>query len=46
MTDLILIAVLALVVGGAAWYVRRSQKRGAKCVGCPGGCGGCSGEKH
>ena len=36
-------------VGGAAWYVWRSKKKGAKCIGCPdsqhcsGNCGNCSG---
>ena len=34
MTDLIIIAVLLLICGSAA-YVYRAKKRGAKCIGCP-----------
>ena len=34
-TDLILIAVLLLIIGGAAFYVYRAKKRGQTCVGCP-----------
>ena len=43
MTDLIILAVLALICGSAAIYVYRAKKRGAKCIGCPveGGCSGC-----
>ncbi|MBO5339401.1 MAG: FeoB-associated Cys-rich membrane protein [Oscillospiraceae bacterium] len=42
MTDLIVIAVLAVIVGLAARYVYRAKKSGAKCIGCPveGGCSG------
>lgn len=52
MTDLIVIAILVVVVGGAARYVYKAKKSGAKCIGCPdsgscasaNGCGcGCSG---
>ena len=52
MIDYILIAVLALIVGAAGWYVYKAKKSGKKCIGCPdsgscgkGGCGsgGCSG---
>ena len=45
MTDFILLAVIALIVGGAALYIYK-KKSGAKCVGCPYAkqCGGaCSG---
>ena len=35
MTDLIIVAVLALICGSAAIYVYRAKKRGAKCIGCP-----------
>ena len=35
MVNLILILVLAAIVGGAAVYIIREKKRGAKCVGCP-----------
>lgn len=40
MTDLIVIAVLAVIIGFAARYVYKAKKSGAKCIGCPveGGC--------
>ena len=47
------IVAIVLIVGGAAAYIIRAKKRGARCIGCPdsktcaaakmGGCGGCSG---
>jgi hypothetical protein len=46
--DYIIIAVVALIVGGAARYIYKAKKRGAKCIGCPsanqcsGQCSGCS----
>ena len=39
--DLIVLAVLAALVLGAAAYVVRAKKRGVKCIGCPSG-GACS----
>lgn len=42
MTDLIVIAVIAVLVGGAAWYIIKAKKSGKKCIGCPDG-GSCSG---
>lgn len=54
MDNLILIAVLTLILGGAAIYIVRAKKKGVKCIGCPAGgncsgscsgnCAGCSGE--
>lgn len=50
MTDIIVIAIVLLIVGGAVAYIIRAKKRGVKCIGCPesktcsGRCGGvCSG---
>ena len=49
MTDLIIVAILAVVLGFAARYVYKAKKSGAKCIGCPdgsrcsGNCAGCSG---
>ena len=40
MINLILILVLVAIVGGAAAYIIRAKKSGAKCIGCPSG--GCS----
>lgn len=36
--DLIVLAVLAALVLGAAVYVVRAKKRGVKCIGCASGC--------
>ena len=53
--DYIAIAVVALIVGAAVFYIVRAKKRGEKCVGCPyakqcggkcnGGCGHAEAEK-
>ncbi len=40
MTDIIVIAILAFVIGGAVAYIVKSKKRGG-CIGCPNG-GNCS----
>ena len=37
MADLILGAVIALMILGAAGYVFRAKRRGVKCIGCPAG---------
>ena len=41
MTDILAIAVIVLVVGGATAYIIRAKKSGKKCIGCPdsGTCG-------
>ena len=41
MTDIIIIGILLIVVGGAVFYIVKAKKNGAKCVGCPasGTCG-------
>ena len=46
MTDAIVIAILALLLGVAIFYLYREKKRGAKCIGCPYSkeCGGKCGE--
>ena len=50
--DFIIIAIIALIVGGAVVYIINAKKSGKKCIGCPdssacsknGSCGGnCSG---
>jgi hypothetical protein len=49
MTDIILILVIAAIVGGAVWYIRKEKRRGVQCVGCPdsstcsGNCARCKG---
>ncbi len=47
MTDLIIIAVIAICVGLAAMYIYKEKKSGSGCVGCPYAkdCGGKCGEK-
>ena len=50
--DFIIIAVIALTVGGAIAYIIRAKKSGQKCIGCPdsptcsGNCGSCGGSCH
>ena len=49
MTDLVVLAVIALIVGGAGLYIYKAKKKGVKCIGCPdsktcsGHCSGCCG---
>ena len=42
--DLLIIAILAIILGVAGFYVYRSKKSGRKCIGCPSGgsCSSCS----
>ena len=42
MTDLIVVAVLAVVLGCAIRYMVKAKKSGAKCIGCSSGCGSCT----
>ena len=53
-TYIIVIAILALIIGGAVAYIIKAKKSGKKCIGCPDSCscgktdskeasGGCSG---
>ncbi|MBQ8303930.1 MAG: FeoB-associated Cys-rich membrane protein [Clostridia bacterium] len=48
MENYIIIAVLVLIIGAAAFYLIRAKKSGAKCVGCPYAkqCGGNCGAKQ
>ena len=43
MENVIIIAVLLLVLGGAVAYIVRAKKHGVKCIGCPAG-GNCTGK--
>lgn len=47
MVDFIIVGILFLVLGAAAFYLIRAKKRGVRCVGCPyaKSCGGKCG-KH
>lgn len=33
--DYLLIGLIALIVGLAAFYILRAKKKGQKCIGCP-----------
>ncbi|MBQ8432538.1 MAG: FeoB-associated Cys-rich membrane protein [Clostridia bacterium] len=39
--DFIVMAVIAVIVGGAVAYIIKAKKSGKKCIGCPdsGSCG-------
>lgn len=47
MSNLIILAVVAVIVGAAIAYIVKEKKKGTVCIGCPsagtcsGGCGGC-----
>ena len=43
MTDVIVVAVVAVIVGGALAYIIRAKRRGVRCIGCSSGgcCGRC-----
>ena len=49
MTNVIIIAVVAVILGAAEGYIIKEKKRGTVCIGCPsagtcgGGCSGCGG---
>ena len=34
-TDIVVIAVIVLIIGGASFYMYRAKKKGQKCIGCP-----------
>jgi len=44
MENFIIIAVLVVIIGLAAFYIYRAKKSGKKCIGCPDGasCSKCS----
>ena len=41
--DYVIIAVIAVIIGGAVFAIYKSKKSGKKCIGCPdsGSCSGC-----
>lgn len=41
MKDIIIIAVLVIILGLAAFYIYKSKKNGNKCIGCPYGSSCC-----
>ena len=42
MENFIIIAVVLVIIGLAAWYVIKAKKSGKKCIGCPGNCDSCN----
>ena len=44
--NVIIIAIIALIIGGALGYIIKAKKSGQKCIGCPYGKNGCSGSCH
>ena len=43
MVNILIIAILLAIIGGAVFYIYKEKKSGVKCVGCPHAktCGGC-----
>ena len=43
MVNILLIAILSAILGGAGCYIYKAKKSGAKCIGCAHAksCGGC-----
>ena len=35
LVDIIVIAILAVLIGGAIAYIIKAKKNGQKCIGCP-----------
>lgn len=52
LANVMLIAILALALGGAIRYIYKAKKSGRTCIGCPDGCScsghgcGCGGHSH
>lgn len=50
--DYVVIAVIGVILGAVILYIRKSRKKGVKCIGCPdgaqcsGNCSGCPGRCH
>ena len=48
MIDIVIIAIVAVIIGFAAFYVYKAKKSGKRCIGCPdssscsGNCASCS----
>lgn len=38
LSDIIVIAVIVLIIGGALAYIIKAKKSGKKCIGCPDSC--------
>ena len=46
--DIVVIAIIGVIIGGAVGYIVKAKKSGQKCIGCPysktcgGSCGACA----
>lgn len=38
MENIIIIAVVAIIIGLAGYYIHKEKKRGVRYIGCPSGC--------
>lgn len=38
MENIVAIAIILLIVGGASFYIIKAKKSGKKCIGCPDSC--------
>ena len=36
--DIVILAIIILILGAAAFYTYRAKKSGKKCIGCPDAC--------
>lgn len=45
MENVIIIAIVAVIVVLASYYIYKAKKSGKKCIGCPSGCS-CSEDKQ
>ena len=53
LTEIIAVAAIVLIVGGAVAYIIKAKKSGKKCIGCPyasscksGGCTSCESKEE
>ena len=50
MDNFIVIAIVAVILAAAIWYIRKEKRKGSRCIGCPSGgtccseCKGCCGK--
>ncbi len=35
MENVLIVLIILAIVGGVAWYLYKSKKRGDACIGCP-----------
>ncbi len=35
LTDIIVLAVVAVIIGLAMWHIYRAKRKGVRCIGCP-----------